>query len=313
MGAYVVSQSHFKITVEDGTMIEVKIDKAKKSTIGIVHLFHGMAEHMDRYQELVEALNTQGYDVVRHNHRGHGKEIDENERGHFNSMNQIVDDAYEIIETLYLEELNVPYIIIGHSMGSIIARLFVEKYPDIAQGLILTGTGMFSKWKGVPIRIAMKIVTFIFGKRRRLKWVNQLLNKTFNKKITQPRTESDWISTRQDEVDKFVEDEFCGFKVSNQLIYQTLKTMMKTAERQQLKRTDKNLPILFISGKDDPFGEYGKGIKHLARLYKRVGIKHITVQLYKHKRHEILFEEDYLKTWQHMFEWMEKQILKKQK
>ena len=99
-----MSQSHFKITVEDGTMLEVKIDKAK-STIGIVHLFHGMAEHMDRYQELVEALNTQGYDV-RHNHRGHGK-IDENERGHFNSMNQIVDDAYEIIETLYLEELNV--------------------------------------------------------------------------------------------------------------------------------------------------------------------------------------------------------------
>lgn len=141
-----------------------------------------MAEHMDRYQELVEALNTQGYDVVRHNHRGHGKEIDENERGHFNSMNQIVDDAYEIIETLYLEELNVPYIIIGHSMGSIIARSFVEKYPDIAQGLILTGTGMFPKWKGVPIRLAMKLVTFIFGKRRRLKWVNQLLNKTFNKK-----------------------------------------------------------------------------------------------------------------------------------
>lgn len=110
-----------------------------------------------------------------------------------------------------------------------------------------------------------------------------------------------------------MEDEFCGFKVSNQLIYQTLKTMMKTVERQQLKRMDKELPILFISGKDDPFGEYGKGIKHLARLYKRVGIKHITVQLYKHKRHEILFEEDYLKTWQHMFEWMEKQILKKQK
>ena len=77
-----------------------------------------------------------------------------------------------------------------------------------------------------------------------------------------------------------------------------------------IKKNRQNLPILFISGKDDPFGEYGKGIKHLARLYKRAGIKHITVQLYKHKRHEILFEEDYLKTWQHMFEWMEKQILK---
>ena len=239
-----------------------------------------MAEHMDRYQELVEALNTQGYDVVRHNHRGHGKEIDENERGHFNSMNQIVDDAYEIIETLYLEELNVPYIIIGHSMGSIIARSFVEKYPDIAQGLILTGTGMFPKWKGVPIRLAMKLVTFIFGKRRRLKWVNQLLNKTFNKKsLNLEQIVIDFYTS--DEVDKFVEDEFCGFKVSNQLIYQTLKTMMKTVERQQLKRMDKELPILFISGKDDPLVNMVKGIKHLARLYKRAGIKHITVQLYK--------------------------------
>ena len=92
-----MSQSHFKITVEDGTMLEVKIDKAKRVLLVLFIFFHGMAEHMDRYQELVEALNTQGYDVVRHNHRGHGKEIDENERGHFNSMNQIVDDAYEII------------------------------------------------------------------------------------------------------------------------------------------------------------------------------------------------------------------------
>ena len=76
-GGIYVSQSQFNITVEDGTMIEVKIDKANNETIGIVHLFHGMAEHMDRYDELVKALNLQGYDVIRHNHRGHGKNIDE--------------------------------------------------------------------------------------------------------------------------------------------------------------------------------------------------------------------------------------------
>ena len=143
-----MSQSQFKITVEDGTMIEVKVDKAKKNTIGIIHLFHGMAEHMDRYDELVNALNIQGYDVLRHNHRGHGKDIDEVERGHFESMSQIADDAYEIVETLYGTELIVPYVVLGHSMGSIIARLFVMRYPEFANGLILTGTGMFPKWKG---------------------------------------------------------------------------------------------------------------------------------------------------------------------
>ena len=112
-----MSQSQFKITVEDGTMIEVKVDKAKKNTIGIIHLFHGMAEHMDRYDELVNALNIQGYDVLRHNHRGHGKDIDEVERGHFESMSQIADDAYEIVETLYGTELIVPYVVLGHSMA----------------------------------------------------------------------------------------------------------------------------------------------------------------------------------------------------
>ncbi len=308
-----MSQSQFKITVEDGTMIEVKVDKAKKNTIGIIHLFHGMAEHMDCYDELVNALNIQGYDVLRHNHRGHGKDIDEVERGHFESMSQIADDAYEIVETLYGTELIVPYVVLGHSMGSIIARLFVMRYPEFANGLILTGTGMFPKWKGVPATFALKLITMILGKRRRVNWVNKLVNKSFNKRIDNPLTESDWISTRRDEVEKFVKDEYCGFKVSNQLIYQTVKFMMLTIEPKCLDKLNKQLPILLISGKEDPFGDYGKGIKQLGKLYKKSGIKHITVQLYKNKRHEILFEDDYQTTWQHMFEWIEKQILKKNK
>ncbi|WP_409323753.1 alpha/beta hydrolase [Staphylococcus caprae] len=308
-----MSQSQFKITVEDGTMIEVKVDKAKKSTIGIVHLFHGMAEHMDRYDELVYALNLQGYDVLRHNHRGHGKDIDEVERGHFDNMSQIVDDAYEIVETLYGSQLSIPYIVLGHSMGSIIARLFVVRYPEFANGLILTGTGMFPKWKGIPATFALKLITVILGKRRRVKWVNNLVNKSFNKRIENPETESDWISTKRDEVDKFVQDEYCGFRVSNQLIYQTVKYMMLTTERKSLEKLNKHLPILLISGKEDPFGDYGKGIRQLGKLYKKSGINHVTVQLYKNKRHEILFEDDYQMTWQHMFEWIEKQILKKNK
>ncbi|PTU87184.1 lysophospholipase [Staphylococcus pasteuri] len=308
-----MSQSQFNITVEDGTMIEVKIDKANNETIGIVHLFHGMAEHMDRYDELVKALNLQGYDVIRHNHRGHGKNIDEKERGHFDDMSQVAADAYEIVETLYDSHFELPYIILGHSMGSIIARLFVKQYPQFADGLILTGTGMFPKWKGIPTMILLKLLTIVAGKRRRIRWVNRLMNKSFTKKIDQPETESDWLSTKREEVNKFIDDEYCGFRVSNQLIYQTVKYMMDTANVKSLKQMNHNLPILLISGKDDPFGEYGKGIKKLGKIYKKAGIKHITVQLYKNKRHEILFEDDYLSTWQHMFEWIKKQILKKNK
>ena len=70
-----MGQSAYKITVEDGTTLEVKVDKANIATYGIVHIFHGMAEHMDRYETLVKALTHQGYDVIRHNHRGHGKRL----------------------------------------------------------------------------------------------------------------------------------------------------------------------------------------------------------------------------------------------
>ncbi|BGE82545.1 lysophospholipase [Staphylococcus petrasii] len=306
-----MGQNSYKITVEDGTTLEVKVDKAKIATFGVVHIFHGMAEHMDRYEALVQSLTQQGYDVIRHNHRGHGKDINEDERGHFDDMNIVVQDAYEIAQTLHSDKKDVPYIVLGHSMGSIIARLFVEKYPDIAQGLILTGTGLYPKWKGIPAVIGLKLITLFGGKRSRLKWVNQLVYKSFNKKIDQPETQSDWLSSKRDEVDKFVKDEYTGFLVSNQLIYQTVKNMMKTANYGQLKKMNPQLPILLISGKEDPFGDYGKGVRSLGRKFKTAGIKHITVQLYAHRRHEILFEEDEQMIWNHMFDWIQKQILNK--
>ena len=122
--------------------------------------------------------------------------------------------------------------------------------------------------EGVPATFALKLITMILGKRRRVNWVNKLVNKSFNKRIDNPLTESDWISTRRDEVEKFVKDEYCGFKVSNQLIYQTVKFMMLTIEPKCLDKLNKQLPILLISGKEDPFGDYGKGIKQLGKLYK---------------------------------------------
>ena len=156
----------------------------------------------------------------------------------------------------------------------------------------------------------MKLISIFTGKRNRLKWVNQLVYKSFNKKIDQPRTESDWLSSQSTEVDKFVNDEYTGFLVSNQLIYETVKHMTRTANYTQLKKMNKQLPILMISGKNDPFGEYGRGVKSLARKFTKAGIKHITVQLYANRRHEILFEVDQQMIWNHMFDWIQKQVLK---
>ncbi|ERS93146.1 lysophospholipase [Staphylococcus simulans] len=303
----------FKVTVEDGTNIEVKLDKANKTRIGIVHIFHGMAEHMGRYDTFVESLNQQGYDVIRHNHRGHGKDIDESTRGHYDSIENVAADAYEIAQTLYPERDELPYIVLGHSMGSIIARKYVEMYPDMSQGLILTGTGLFPKLKGKILALLMKIITIVFGKRRRLRWVNRLAFRPFNRGIQNVQTENDWLSTQREEVDRYCSDQYCGFLVSNQIIYETLNEMMKTSTPKEIKKMNADLPVLLISGKDDAFGDYGKGIRRLGVAMKKNGVKHITVQLYRNKRHEILFEEDYHQTWNNMYDWIKKNILNKYK
>ncbi|MDT3978047.1 alpha/beta fold hydrolase, partial [Staphylococcus saprophyticus] len=159
-----MSKYEFKITVADGTMIEVKLNKAKKTTIGVVHILHGMAEHMDRYDQLVESLNQQGYDVLRHNHRGHGKDINEDERGQIDDLSQVAEDAYEIAETVCSHYLHIPYIIIGHSMGSIVGRIFAQRYPDAAQGMILTGTTQYPTFLNISICTLLKIITLVLGK-----------------------------------------------------------------------------------------------------------------------------------------------------
>jgi len=306
-----MSQKEFKITVADGTMLEVKLDKAKKETIGVVHLLHGMAEHMARYDELVESFNQQGYDVLRHNHRGHGIDINEKERGHITDISQVADDTYEIAQTMCMHYTDIPYIVVGHSMGSIIARVFVQKYPKAAQGLILSGTAHLPKYLGIPVAILLKLFTLLLGKKRRVKWVNRLMYKSFNKDIKNQNTSSDWLSSDSREVAKFIKDPNTGFLVSNQLIYQIVKHTLETSRIKNIEKMNTKLPILLLSGKEDSLSGNGKGIRKLGKLYKRSGVKHVTVHLYKNKRHEILFEKDSTIIWNNMYEWIGKQILKK--
>ncbi|UXR72509.1 MULTISPECIES: lysophospholipase [unclassified Staphylococcus] len=300
-----------KMTMSDGVMLETKLDRTSRDAVGIVHIFHGMAEHMNRYTPLVEKLNDRGYHVIRHNHRGHGVDI-EGIRGHYDSMEQVVSDAYEVQTTLRGNlDTTLPCIVLGHSMGSIIARQFAVTYPNTFQGLILSGTGYYAKWQGNLAKIFLKLITLIFGRKKRLNWVNHIVTGRFNKQFKPSRTPSDWLSTDEQEVDKFMADPYSGFNVSNQLVYSVTKSMMHTGKVNIIQRMNTQMPVLLISGKDDPFGENGKGVRRLASQLKKGGVQHITVQLYPHKRHEVLFDHDYETVWKHMLEWISRQIIQK--
>ncbi|MBE5660602.1 alpha/beta hydrolase [Staphylococcus sp. SS21] len=298
-----MAEKQFKLTVQDNTNIEVKVNFTDAESKGIVHIFHGMAEHMERYDKLASAISAHGFDVIRHNHRGHGINIDESTRGHYDDMKQVISDAFEVAQTVR-GNVDKPYIIIGHSMGSIIARFFVETYPKYVDGLVLSGTGMYTMWKGLPTVKTLKIITKIYGADKRVEWVNKLVSNTFNKKIRPLRTKSDWISSNPVEVDKFVKDPYSGFNVSNQLLYETAYYMLRTSQLKYMKALNKSMPILFVSGYDDPLGDYGKGILKLANIYRKAGLKNVKVNLYHNKRHEVLFEKDYENIWEDLFNWL---------
>lgn len=253
-----MAEKQFKLTVQDNTNIEVKVNFTDVDSKGIIHIFHGMAEHMERYDKLAHALSKHGFDVIRHN----------------------------------------------HPMGSVIARLFVETYPQYVDGLILSGTGMYPLWKGLPTVKVLQLITKIYGSEKRVEWVNQLVSNSFNKKIRPLRTQSDWISSNPTEVDNFIKDPYSGFNVSNQLLYQTAYYMLHTSQLKNIKVLNHAMPILLVSGYDDPLGDYGKGILKLANIYRKAGIKNVKVNLYHHKRHEVLFEKDHDKIWEDLFKWL---------
>lgn len=234
-----MTEKQFKLTVQDNTNIEVKVNFTDVDSKGIIHIFHGMAEHMERYDKLAHALSKHGFDVIRHNHRGHGINIDESTRGHYDDMKRVIGDAFEVAQTV---------------RGNV-------------DGLILSGTGMYSLWKGLPTVKVLQLITKIYGAEKRVEWVNQLVSNSFNKKIRPLRTQSDWISSNPIEVDNFIKDPYSGFNVSNQLLYQTAYYMLHTSQLKNMKMLNHAMPILLVSGYDDPLGDYGKGILKLANIY----------------------------------------------
>lgn len=308
----IMGQESLHLRVSDGAAIEVQIDKAKIETVGVIHIMHGMAEHFHRYDKFVASLNQQGYDVIRHHHRGHGYHVNEQERGHIPSLNRAAADAFEIIETLQTRyQDKQPYIVLGHSMGSLVARILVQAHPKYVDGLVLTGTPQYNRLSVRLQRMFLKLITIGCGKKRKMHWLNQLMYRSFNKRVKEDKEQNSWLSSNHDEVAKYNQDPYSGFEVSNQLIYEMMKAIDTTTKLKNLKKMKVTLPVLLIGGKEDPVNKYGRGVRFLGKRFKKAGIEHVTVHMYKHKRHEILFEEGYESVWQHLYNWLEKQILRK--
>lgn len=261
----------------------------------VLQLSHGMIEFIERYEGLAQYLNEQDILVIGNDHLGHGHTAGSDEDlGYFcpkHMSETVVKDLHTVTEYAKKEYPGIPYFLLGHSMGSFMARRYLMTYGDELTGAILCGTGEQTSATLFAGKTAAGILGAFKGQRYRSEFIRKTSFKGYNDRF-EKRTENDWLTKDQSIVDWYNGHKFCtfGFTING---YKTLFEVLTYIQKQEnYNKIPKNLPVYMIAGEDDPVGNYGEGVKHIYQQYKDSGIKDISIKLYPNDRHEILNELD---------------------
>ena len=283
---------------------EVKKPKA------ILQVAHGMSEFIDRYEEFAKFFNDRGILVVGNDHIGHGYSIADDRApmyfGEKGSWGCVVDDIFTLYKMTKEEYPDVPYFVFGLSLGSYLMRALLINYSEGVDGAILVGTGQTSP-------LELKLGLFV-AERERKKYgddvptdqINDLTYGTYNKKFKPNRTEMDWLCSNEDALDAFIADKRRGKAFTVGLFRELLTVMLYSREMNHIKQMRKELPVLFLSGEEDPVGEFTKGVKNAYNDFKKAGLEDVTLKLYPALRHDILNEKNREEVFADTYSWIER-------
>lgn len=273
---------------------------------GILQIVHGVAEYIERYDDFARFLNSHGFLVVGEDHMGHGGSIGDGTAGYFEGgWDAAVADTYALFERTKAEFSGVPYFLLGHSMGSFMARTFLFRYPDCGlRGAIIMGTG----WQPKLVLQGGRALTALQVKREGGKAVSDsvqsLMFGAYNKPFPDAATPYDWLNTDPARVAAYMDDPLCGFPVTNGLARDMIAGLSMIEDPRNLARMDKNLPILFVSGDHDPVGDLGKGVIAAHRAFEKAGMRRTERKLYPGMRHEILNEPGHAEVYGDILRWI---------
>ena len=262
----------------------------------VLQIAHGMVEFIDRYDRFASFLSGKGFYVVGNDHLGHGKSVvDEDAYGYFAKHDgnfTVLGDMQQLREDTQKKYPDLPYFILGHSMGSFLTREFIEKFGEGLAGAIIMGTGYQPNAK-LDAAIAL---TAVFqranGGHYRSITVNNMALGSYNAAFEPGRTKCDWLTRDEAIVDAYVANPLNQFTFTVNGYYNLFRGMRYCQRQVNLNRIPKDLPILVVSGERDPVGDFGKAPKTVAEIYRRTGIRDVTLKLYPEDRHEILNELD---------------------
>lgn len=274
----------------------------------VVQFVHGIAEHVERYDDFARYLNGLGYLVVAEDHMGHGKSIcDSVPKGYFaGGWDAAVEDSYRLLTDTRAEFPDVPYILFGHSMGSFLARTILAKHPDSGiAAAVICGTA----WMPSVVLQGGKLMSSLLcrgeGAKQPSTQLQSVMFGGYDKRIENKRTPCDWLTRDEAVVDAYVADPLCGFAPTPALANAMMNGLIYIQKAENLNRMKKDLPVHFIAGSEDPVGDYGKGVRKAAEVFIRSGMKQVSVRLYPGCRHEIHNELNKDEVYGEVAQWMD--------
>lgn len=279
----------------------------------VVQIVHGMAEYFERYEEFAEYLTARGCVVTGEDHMGHGKSVGEKGKyGYFCEQDPatvLVRDVHRLKKATQALYPEVPYIIMGHSMGSFIVRNYMFRYGTGISAAIVMGTGMQPQTLLNLSRIIGGIQKLLCGPE----YVSRLLDKLafgkYNGKIEKPATEFDWLSRDAERVADYIRDPMCGFVFTVNGFLTLMELISRLNRSENVDKVPKSLPVLMISGTGDPVGDYGAGVRKAYDSLVGVGVKNVRLKLYEGGRHELLNETNRDEVMRDIMNWLESEIL----
>jgi len=277
---------------------------------GVVTISHGMAEHMQRYDWLINHFNKSGYHVISADHIGHGSFIDEGGLpGYFGEGDDLVNVESNLIEVLDYANAKFPdlkKILFSHSMGSWIALGVVQEYKNIDL-LVLSGSSLIPNKVILSQRKLVSILIAIFGGKAYSKLLDRITIRKNNSLFSPNRTPNDWLSRDVLSVDEYTADDKCGFLVTNSLWLQLSNQFLKVFKRSNYAESNPSLPIYIISGSEDPVGNRGKGVEDLYNFLLPV-FKKTSIKLIEGARHEVFNETNKHESYLNMIGFIESHI-----
>ncbi len=276
--------------------------------ICILQIIHGMAEHIKRYDDFAKAMAEKGIMVVGEDHLGHGETVGESgTKGYFCEQDPatvVVRDSHRLKKQIQEKYPGVPYIILGHSMGSFILRNYLCRYGTGIQGAIIVGT---ATQPGVVISFGKAVAALkklVRASKKKSRILNFLSFWGYNRRIKGEKSKFSWLTKDKEVVKAYEKDELCGFIFTGNGFETLFELLARLNKKENLKNMPPELPVLFASGAEDPVGNYGKGVRAAYQSFLDLGMKNVRLKLYENDRHEILNETDKLKVYDDIYLWI---------